>query len=297
MLDKKKEYIAEALDEIRDEYIEEAVNFQKKSKKKIYATLAPIAACLVLVISFTSYYGFFGGSNDTTGASESANQMMDATELGEAALDESTMEGTVTEGDPESDRGIDGAESSEVGDNESVGNLSGNVEPGNDASGNGASGTTESYGGEGELLYKTAEEIVSEDMLIFRGVVEDIIYGSDEDRNPLSASETLLVVKVSDVIKGDLKQGTTCEILIPANLAFAESVGGDLAELEIGSEAIFMPRDVDSYYYDYYFSEGRRYLFLETEEGVSYATEVYQISGGNNVTLDDVAEYLRGLLE
>ena len=48
-----------------------------------------------------------------------------------------------------------------------------------------------------------------------------------------------------------------------------------------------------------YMDEGRRFLFLDTGDGVSYASEVYDIpaSSGETVTLDDVTAYLRGLLE
>ena len=89
------------------------------------------------------------------------------------------------------------------------------------------------------------------------------------------------------------------------------SLSGDLLKLEVGSRAIFMPLTATaesgvegkenvwlSYadFSDYFYEEGMRYLFLETETGVSYAEEVYEISGESTVTLEDVAEYIRNMI-
>ena len=81
----------------------------------------------------------------------------------------------------------------------------------------------------------------------------------------------------------------------------------------MGSEAVFMPYPAtadtgwrsgeDWFCYadlaELYFDEGIRFLFLDTGDGVSYASDVYDIpaSSGETVTLDDVTAYLRELLE
>ena len=44
---------------------------------------------------------------------------------------------------------------------------------------------------------------------------------------------------------------------------------------------------------DYYFGEGMRFMFLETENGTSYETGVYEVPGGSEASLEDIAEYLR----
>ena len=121
-------------------------------------------------------------------------------------------------------------------------------------------------------------------------------------------------MEVSDCLRGDLAAGDTYNVLYAgAPGRMTTSVSGDLENLAVGSEAVFMPYvatpetgwgsgDSCFCYADLaelYMDEGRRFLFLDTGDGVSYAAEVYDIpaSSGETVTLDDVTAYLRGLLE
>ena len=126
---------------------------------------------------------------------------------------------------------------------------------------------------------------------------------------------TVATVEVEDSIRSELEMGDTCRIYLPfakgGGLTTTTSIIGDLEKLEIGSRAIFMPRKATeeagegsgdvwlSYldFSDYYFGEGMRFLFLETENGTSYATDVYEVEGGNEASLEKIAAYLRGVLE
>ena len=125
---------------------------------------------------------------------------------------------------------------------------------------------------------------------------------------------TVASVEVSDCLRGDLAAGDTYNVLYAgAPGRMTTSISGDLENLDVGSEAVFMPRIAtpdtgwssgDDYFCyadlaELYMDEGRRFLFLDTGDGVSYAAEVYDIpaADGETVTLDDVTAYLRGLLE
>ena len=125
------------------------------------------------------------------------------------------------------------------------------------------------------------------DTTIFRGTVTGMrTYEVTVDGS--TNFYTVASVEVSDCLRGDLAAGDTYNVLyagIPGRMS--TSISGDLENLEVGSEAVFMPYPATA-------DTGWR-----SGEGVSYATEVYDIpaADGETVTLDDVTAYLRGLLE
>ena len=156
------------------------------------------------------------------------------------------------------------------------------------------------------------EEILALDTVIFRGTVTGMRY-YEVSVGGLREDYTVTSVEVSDCLRGDLAAGDTYNVAYRGGPGATTSISGDLEHLEVGSEAIFMPyvatpdtgwyRD-DSYFCyadlaELYFDEGRRFLFLDTGDGVSYAEEVYDIpaADGETVTLDDVTAYLWPLLE
>ena len=151
------------------------------------------------------------------------------------------------------------------------------------------------------------------DTVIFRGTVTGLRY-FEVTVDGSTLYYTVASVEVSDCLRGDLAAGDTYNVLYTgAPGRMTTSVSGDLENLEEGSEAVFMPyaatpetgwRGGEDYFCyadlaELYMDEGRRFLFLDTGDGVSYAAEVYDIpaSSGETVTLDDVTAYLRGLLE
>ena len=163
-----------------------------------------------------------------------------------------------------------------------------------------------------DVIWLSPEEILNLDTVIFRGTVTGLRY-FEVTVGGLEETYTVASVEVSDCLRGDLAAGDTYNVAYRGGPGVTTSLSGDLENLEVGSEAIFMPyvatpetgwSSGDSYFCyadlaELYMDEGRRFLFLDTSDGVSYASEVYDIpaSNGESVTLDDVAAYLRGLLE
>ena len=162
-----------------------------------------------------------------------------------------------------------------------------------------------------DVIWLSPEEILNLDTVIFRGTVMGMRY-FEVTVGGLEETYTVASVEVSDCLRGDLAAGDTYNVAYRGGPGVSTSLSGDLENLEVGSEAIFMPYVAtpetgwgsgDSYFCyadlaELYMDEGHRFLFLDTGDGVSYASEVYDIpaSDGESVTLDDVAAYLRGLL-
>ena len=162
------------------------------------------------------------------------------------------------------------------------------------------------------LVWLDLDEILAMDTAIFRGTVTGLRY-FEVTVGGLEETYTVASVEVSDCIRGDLAAGDTYNVAYRGGPGVTTSISGDLEDLAVGSEAVFMPyiatpdtgwSSGDDYFCyadlaELYMDEGRRFLFLDTGDGVSYASEVYDIpaSSGETVTLDDVTAYLRGLLE
>ena len=162
------------------------------------------------------------------------------------------------------------------------------------------------------LVWLDLDEILAMDTAIFRGTVTGLRY-FEVTVGGLEETYTVASVEVSDCIRGDLAAGDTYNVAYRGGPGVTTSISGDLENLAVGSKAVFMPyvatsdtgwRSGDDYFCyadlaELYMDEGRRFLFLDTGDGVSYASEVYDIpaADGETVTLDDVTAYLRGLLE
>ena len=161
------------------------------------------------------------------------------------------------------------------------------------------------------LAWLDPEEILALDTVIFRGTVTGLRY-FEVAVGGLEETYTVASVEVSDCIRGDLAAGDTYNVAYRGGPGVTTSISGDLEDLAVGSEAVFMPyiatpdtgwRSGEDYFCyadlaELYMDEGHRFLFLDTGDGVAYAAEVYDIpaADGETVTLDDVAAYLRGLL-
>lgn len=163
------------------------------------------------------------------------------------------------------------------------------------------------------LVWLDLDEILAMDTAIFRGTVTGLRY-FEVTVDGSTLYYTVASVEVSDCLRGDLAAGDTYNVLYAgAPGRMTTSISGDLENLAVGSEAVFMPciatpdtgwSSGDDYFCyadlaELYMDEGRRFLFLDTGDGVSYASEVYDIpaADGETVTLADVTAYLRGLLE
>ena len=160
------------------------------------------------------------------------------------------------------------------------------------------------------LAWLDPEEIFAMDTLIFRGVVRDLQYY--EVTGGYRGYFTVAAVEVTDVLRGDPDAGDIYNIYLPILKGQASnSTAGDLESLEVGSEAIFMPYAAtadtgitsgDAYFCyadvaECWFDEGVRFLFLQTEEGLRYASDVYNLGvDPSEATLDDAAAYIRSML-
>ena len=301
MTEQKKVFIANALSEIADEFVAEAVEYQKvKPIWKYTKELATVAACAaVLLVSLNVIRLIPIGSTDTA-TNEARPENMQ-----EAAVLESFM--TEITGTPETALEDENVTVNEAVKQENVAQIENSVDNLNKVVGE------ESIQTSSCAQWMSAEEILALDVEIFMGTVTDM-----ETYHVTDGMEryfTVATVEVEDSIRSELAMGESCRIYLPfaeiGGLTTTTSNIGDLEKLKIGSRAIFMPHKTTeekgagngdvwlSYldFSDYYFGEGMRFLFLETESGTSYETSVYEVEGGNTASLEEIAEYLRGVLE
>ena len=335
MTEWKKQFVADVLSEIADEFVAEAVEYQKtKPVWKYTKELATVAACAaVLLVSLNVIRMIPIGSTDKVTNEARPENMQEATVL------ESFT--TAVTGTPETaleDENAAVNESTKLGNTEQIVNNVENlnkvigaeenkeelyskgitwrkvskaeIEATKDVCGY---PTLESVQTSSCVRWMSAEEILALDVEIFMGTVLDM--QTYHVTGGMERYFTVATVEVEDSIRSELALGDTCWIYLPfaevGGVTTTTSIIGDLEKLEIGSRAIFMPHktveetgvgngDVWLSYLDfseYYFGEGMRFLFLETESGTSYETSVYEVEGGNEASLEEIAAYLRGVLE
>lgn len=152
------------------------------------------------------------------------------------------------------------------------------------------------------------EEIFAQDTEIFRGTIRELQYYQIElEAVGMRAYYTRAIVEVTDPIRGNLAAGETCGLLwLGAKGYMSTSLIGPLEDLDVGSEAIFMPiptdrdtgwKEGDSWFCyadlaEYYLGEGMRYVFADTAEGLDFDRTVYEeIAEAED--LDGVAAYIR----
>ncbi len=298
MTEQKRDYMLEALGEIEDTYIEEAVTYRKeKSFFRYRKEFGALAACFAVVLLATFAYRYMpirsGDEVDESYAYGVSNEMLNENDATTTANEES-MEVTSNKEQTEvtNDANKDYAE--EICGYPTI--------------------KTESSV-EHSLVWMEPEEIIAQDTDIFMGTVTQ-----KEVRQVANGAtlHTILTVEVENSIKGDTEVGEKYTIFLPVGqngeVVWDTSISGDLLKLDVGSRAIFIPRKASSFLdastgevasgtlaallsnVDYYISEGIRYLILETEDGLSFEQNVYQIEGGTSATLEEAAKYFETLL-
>lgn len=299
MTERKKQFIADALSEITDDFVAEAVEYQKPKPVWRYTKeLVTVAACIAVMFVSVNVIRLIpiGGMETTT--NEAAP---------EAVFDQTTQDfnGQMKETAEKEKLYSTGIEWNEI--------AQGTKEKPNGTQDMCRYPIAESMVSSSITEWVPAEEILASDIEIFMGTVLEI--QTYHVTGGIEKYFTVATVEVEDSIRSEMAIGDTCRIYLP----FAEVDGvttttflvGDLDELKIGSRAIFMPRPATKDagegkgdvwlgygdFSDYYFSEGMRYLFLETETGTSYATSVYEAEGGRTASLEEIAAYLRDMLE
>lgn len=281
----KKEDFFRAIGEVDDAQVLEA-NQPPAKRRRLLPRLASLAACLLLLIGAAAAWPRLRLTVPPPLLPSSENQSNTAP--GTAAQKDSnplhSRGVTITPFDPETAR----SNSTQKGAAEDV-----------------ASSASM------DLAWLTPEELFAQDTLIFRGTVETMTYYTVDAIGSLGGWFTVAEVRISEVLRGDLTAGNTCQVLLPVvRGCFSTSIAGALEDIEVGSEAIFMPRPAtpetgvqeDSRYFCYadaadaYFSEGIRFLFLQTEDGLRFERNVYE-DIQDAQTLDEVAAYIRGMLD
>lgn len=301
MTERKKEYIVDALGEIEDIYIAEAAEYVKPARTWGYwRECGVVAACIGAVVITAAAWQYLPIGHKVAMENTAAKQEMWVEEMApETSLEKDSataMEGIREEKAPESAV-------------EDITKESAEAEVKQESGSNASKPVGESIKMESIAEYRSAEEILAEGHDIFLGeVIEKQVYTEGEYRY-----FTVITVRIEQNIRGDVKADEEYRIYLPVaatkEVVQAHSLSGDLDKLSVGSRAVFMPKKAEdsalsdaksdySYYADYYYEEGARYLFLETEDGVSYAEEVYDVGadGAGAVGLSDVVTYLKALL-
>ena len=324
MTKQKREYIIDALSEIKDLYIAEAAGYEKsKVMWKYWREFGAVAACVVTVAVTAAAWkllpiGQFAVQENASVAKP--NEIMEqegvsaegAFEEIDQQIEEITEDRTNELGDIVYSKGIEAEVIYEETENKKsqVDQLIGELE-----------GSIESCWEEPQELViqgsaSIAEWIPAEDIFakgwdIFQGTVtEKKIYQVSGDMNTFF---TVVTVEVEECIRGELSVGEEYTIYLPVaagqDMTVTNSICGELVKLAIGSKAIFMPPIVTeesgegrgnawlSYadFADYYCASDAT-VFLETTDGVSYVEEVYEISGEGSITLEDVKTYIKDMI-
>lgn len=322
MTDRKKDYILEALGEVEDAYIEEAVTYRRARKGWHYGReFSSLAACLAVLAVAGLVYKYVPIRNTTDNAVK--QEGMQESDIRQPQLNQSnstvctdqtadvtyTMIFTENVAEPE-----DKNSTYEINDKkdgpgnllESVGNQSGSVGPIDHQQNIQQENTSVC------LKWMSAEEILAQELDVFVGTVtERTVYQMTSGQK---SNFTVLTVQVEDSIKGSAQVSQSYTIYLPVGVGGEvvtdSSISGDLLQLKVGSRAVFMPykcssesgRWIDGMWHgygelaQYYMSEGIRHLMLETEEGLRFAKDVYKVEGGSKASLYDAAEYLRELV-
>ena len=325
MKEKKKDYIADALNEISDKYIEEAakldmvegvkndsaVDISKTGREKNirgsrrWIKIMGAAAACVIIIAGARIVLKQNPDNSSAALDESPQEIHDQTGIPEVSTltDDDHLEDSMSETEASGySKGIEYKVIETIDGDTPVQEAADEVPlwQAEDVSAENKTDTVSLN------AWMSAGEIFALGRDIFRGTVEkkevyQVVKGVD-------TYFTVLTVKVEEGYRGEIIKEDTCRIYLPVAAGYiSDSAAGDLERLEVGSSAIFMPEKAsadtgiegaDAYlcyedFAEYYFSEGIRFLFLQTEYGVSYDESVYDIQKDGDVTLDDVAEYIQ----
>lgn len=294
-----KEELFRAVGEVREDQITEAERVKKESRPwRRYGTLA---ACLALVLA-----GAFA-----------LERLEGARKWAEIEESFQTTDEVYPESAPDAGGGMDGADYEPGGTacpapcysvNVEIGELSGGTE--NIAAMDGGKSRMET-GSASCAAWLSPKEIFARDTAIFRGTVRELRYYEVEEVRPGGGRTqyTAAAVEVTDPIRGDLAAGEIETVLYIGGPDTVTSLSGPLEDLEVGSEAVFMPerasgetgvRNGASYFCyadlaDFYLSEGLRFVFLDAGDGLVFERGVYEDIGSAE-TLDEVTDYIRRMI-
>lgn len=283
-----REDLFRAVGEVREDQIEAAETVKKQVRP--WRRFGALAACLALLVTAASAVPWIEGQirwKAIVGSFQSTPYVNEEADAGGSGGVDGTYYGTGSQTHTPRPSYSTGVE---------IGELSG---PGDGPVMMGVSSC---------LAWLEPEEIFAGDTVIFRGTVEELQYYQVEmDSTKMRTYWTKALVKVTDSIRGGLADGETCAVIyMGAKGYMSTSISGPLEDLDVGSDAIFMPartnqntgwKEKNSYFCyadlaELYLSEGSRYAFVDTGEGLDFNRGVYTALETAE-TLDDVAAYIR----
>lgn len=163
-----------------------------------------------------------------------------------------------------------------------------------------------------DLVSLTEEELLTKrNTVIFYGTVENIQniainYNGEKDYRALAD------ISVEKIYRGELKQGETITVLLPCSIGAGGWVEdtGVVSHFKKGVKGIFMPTVYDKTSIsgcngtsvclkdlaDYGFSDGERYAFLETNDGLLFSSWAYK-SIENATTIDEIEDYILSMIK
>ena len=291
-----RESFFRAVGEVRTDQIEAAESMKKQPRP--WRRYGALAACLA-VIAAACAAPWLGGQARWRELADGFEPLPGYVEA---------PSGGVDAGDTDAGGGLDGSDYWTDGNTHPASSYSENVEIGQ-LSGPGTGGTMSEMSA--CLAWRLSpEEILAQDTVIFRGTVQELHYFMvTADGTDLYYTRAIL--KVTDPIRGSLNAGEVCSVIwLGAAGYMSTSISGPLDGIEVGGDVIFMParttqetgwRSGDSYFCyadlaDLYLDEGMRYVFADTGNGLNFERGLYT-GLAEAESLDDVAEYLRGMLE
>lgn len=299
-----KEELFRAVGEVREDQITDAESVKKQSRP--WRRYGALAACLAVVLAAAFALERIEGARRWAALEESFHPLT----MPESVPDDGGGAGT---------GGLDGTEYWSGGEKRPASSCSVNVEIAElqeqdveyaalKRAGGVSSADRAEVSSSSCLAWLSPEEIFAQDTAIFRGTVRELRYYAVEEAR-LGGGRTqytAAAVGVTDAIRGDVAAGETRTILYAGGPDMSTSLSGPLDALEVGSDAIFMPiaatpetgwREGDSWFCyadlgEFYLSEGLRYVFLDTGEGLDFSRSAYEEIAGAE-TLDEVADYIR----
>lgn len=166
------------------------------------------------------------------------------------------------------------------------------------------------------VSYSLAQQLTEKQ--IFEEYSNVIFQGKVQDIQNISISfgyvknyRAIATIQVEESIRGNLQKGDIIRILMPCSIdedVWVEDTGV-ISTLRIGSEGIFMPMEYDdtsiwsenggTLYLkdicDYGFSDGERFAFVETEQGLVYSEWTFDIQP-KPTSLMDIKDYIQSFL-
>lgn len=225
---KKQDYILEALGQIDDKYIEEAVTYKKPALSFLHRKeWGVLAACLTTMVLATVAYQYVPIRNTETAENVEGHFEEDAiysygvvfVPVEQGATTEALATNKV-EQDGQAENDLCGYPAVEEMKDQKQSSVNYSI-----------------------TSAKSRAEIINEATDAFRGTVTNKECYRTE--GAIETVFTILTVEVEEVIKGETEQGKTYKIYIPVGeadgLATDNSLSGDLLLIEVGSKGTFIP--------------------------------------------------------